>query len=366
MMLYLTYGNVMPITPGVRKKIEGQIEAFSNLFGDVYLVYVAFGAVRLILRDKIIERKLATDLHSLLIFIEEWVGKYDIDKIYIRYKAPLEHEMIVFLEDMKKKGVKTVYEFPTYPTEKEIINKSIMAEDFLNRPYIKDELELTTTFFPTNDIYGVPTAVLQNGVSMRQNKVRKLRKRDGEIHLLAVATMIRTHGYERILRGINEDWRKYSNYKIKMCFAGEGKEVGYYKELVREFDLINDVFFVGKKIGDELDELYDWADIGIGSLGMYKAGYNSASPIKLREYCVRGLPFVYGYDDMGFSGEERFLRKVSNDDKNVSMTTVIDLYEETAEKKEIVDEMRLLAENRYTWERTLQPVLDFYRVGSKK
>ncbi|SFC94425.1 glycosyltransferase [Butyrivibrio sp. YAB3001] len=359
-MLYITYGNAIPLTVGVHKKVNNQVEVFSKYFSNVYLMKVAFGIAYLYFEGTVIEKRLALDTRTQLECAKEWIREKALHYVYIRNKPPLEKEVIDFFSAMKNDGVKVLMEFPNYPVETEIINRPLLAEDFLNRPYLKDNIKLVTTFSETNDIYGVPAIVLHNGVSLKEEKQRSVRVRSKEIHLLSVATMMNHHGYERLLETLFKGKMSDSGYTIKCKLAGEGKEVEKYKSLVHELGLENDVFFCGKKTGKELDDLYAWADIGIGALGMYKCGYDSASPIKTKEYCARGLPFIYGYDDIGFSGEEEYTRRVSNSDEDIDVNVIIDLYEQTVGRQEVIDEMREYTIKYFTWDVVLKPVIDFY------
>ncbi len=53
----------------------------------------------------------------------------------------------------------------------------------------------------------------------------------------------------------------------------------------------------GPKMGIELDQEFQSADLGMGTLGMHRKGLTSGSVLKLREYTARGIPSVIGYDD---------------------------------------------------------------------
>jgi hypothetical protein len=47
----------------------------------------------------------------------------------------------------------------------------------------------------------------------------------------------------------------------------------------------------------EYEPLLAGADVAIGTLALYRAGEQQASPLKVREYLLSGLPVVIGYDD---------------------------------------------------------------------
>lgn len=81
--------------------------------------------------------------------------------------------------------------------------------------------------------------------------------------------------------------------------------------------------FYGKLTGEKLDAIYENLDIAVGSLGLYKAGIQSNSPIKSQEYCARGIPFVYGDDDTSFNKNQYFVYQVVDDATPIDMIEII-------------------------------------------
>ncbi|EIM77229.1 hypothetical protein A3SI_06549 [Nitritalea halalkaliphila LW7] len=71
----------------------------------------------------------------------------------------------------------------------------------------------------------------------------------------------------------------------------------YNKNLVRRLNLQEYVTFKGFLQGEQLDALYDWATIGIGSLAIGRKGLKYTSELKAREYISRGLPFFWSTID---------------------------------------------------------------------
>jgi hypothetical protein len=63
---------------------------------------------------------------------------------------------------------------------------------------------------------------------------------------------------------------------------------------------------------DELAQRLASADVGIGSLALYREGITEACTLKVREYLAAGLPVVLGYDDTDFPNGAPFLLRVPN------------------------------------------------------
>ncbi len=83
--------------------------------------------------------------------------------------------------------------------------------------------------------------------------------------------------------------------------------------------------------------------------------------IKTREYCSRGLPFVYGYEDDGFTGKEPYVRQVTNSPEPVDMNEIIELYEATAQNRDVIAEMRNYAEKNFSWDVLLKDVVEYMK-----
>lgn len=75
----------------------------------------------------------------------------------------------------------------------------------------------------------------------------------------------------------------------------------------------------GALYGDDLEEMYQMCDIGIGSLAMYRNDMNEASPLKTREYLAHGLPVIFGYTDTDLQGltESDGLLQLPNSPENI-------------------------------------------------
>lgn len=365
MMIYIEYGYRFPSTKGLQKKMIAMTKSFAKVFDSVMRTYCAYGIVYLFIDEKIVEKAFAITKEEQFKVFMYWIEKYRVNKAYIRYHTYFDLFTIDFLRDLKRNKIQTVLEFPDFPYEDQIQNPLVRLEDQVNRDKLKDYLSLVTVYAKYRDIYGVPAVILQNGVDIDDHPLRHVRKKGKNITLLFVGHMLSNHGLERIIKGIKKYYdgtRK--NYEIKMVAVGNGLELEKYKALSREEGLESNIQFVGEKEGEDLNYYYNKADIGIGSLGMYKINLHNGSPIKLREYCARGLPFIYGYDDIGFSGNEIYCSQVPNDDTPLDMDVVIDLYERTVDNQDIINSMRKYAETALTWDALLKPVIEYYNKQS--
>lgn len=361
-LFYVVNENINRIeSTGVKKKIMSQARVFAKSFPRVLIAYYANGMAYLCEFEENIEKKLALSRMECFEAFLDWMSVYRCRWVYMRCLIPASRNFIIFLKKMKENNIKSVLEYPTYPYEGEIKDERILKEDRFYRDEIKNYIYLVTTYSAVKNVYGIKTVALQNGVIVEDNPVRNIKEKGKKIIMLAVANYSSYHGYERVLEGMKNYYRGRHEYEIYFDMVGEGAEKRYYEYLVNKYCLNNYVRFWGIQSGDCLTSNYCQADIGIAPLGMYKNSITCASPIKTREYFIRGLPFIYGYTDMGITGEEPFVSKISNDSSPLDMDVVIELYEKTAGRSDIVNQMRKLANEKYTWDVLLEQVIDYLK-----
>jgi hypothetical protein len=59
------------------------------------------------------------------------------------------------------------------------------------------------------------------------------------------------------------------------------------------------------------------ADAAFGGLALHRIGITQASPLKVREYLLHGVPVVIGYEDPDLRGEPWYVLKLPNSQDNV-------------------------------------------------
>lgn len=361
-VFYIVNENMnLPQNIGVKKKIYAQVRVFKKHFPRCLITYYAYGMAYLLEDGCVVEKEIALSRAECFQYYRNWIKKYHCRWVYMRCLIPATYDYLLFLRGMKKTGVSIVLEYPTYPYDNEVKNEDILREDREYRGEIRNFVSMATTYAKGETVYGIRTIPLQNGVDLQENPVHMMRKKGTNIRMLAVAGFALYHGFERALEGLHKYYQNPGIYDFYFYMVGEGAEKRNYIRLVKEYGLEQYVEFCGFKTGTELDWYYDNADIGIAPLGMYKSGIVSATPIKTREYCSRGLPFVYGYEDDGFTGREPYVRKVSNSPEPLDMNEIIELYEATAENKSILDTMRSYTERNFTWDILLKDVVAYMK-----
>lgn len=162
------------------------------------------------------------------------------------------------------------------------------------------------------------TIMLGNGIEKDRVPLREKEylKHKGELHLLGVANLQVSHGYDRIVRAISE-WNKNNTFKAYFHLVSGNAATPVLegiKKIVNDLHIDKFVFFEPQMNTEQLYEMYGKCDIAIGAIGIHRVGLREASALKLREYCMAGIPFMYSGLDSDFPVDLPFCFQVSNDE----------------------------------------------------
>ncbi|MEH2946865.1 glycosyltransferase [Lachnospiraceae bacterium 56-18] len=361
-MIYITYADLFHTSYfGITKKIMSQIKIFQQSWKRVYYTTRKGKMIYLMEGNRVIDKELAVTSAMCNKSIDVWLDKYKIQRTYIRYDFA-DRSFMNFLESQKNKNIKSVLEIPTYPYDGEITNERIRIEDEYYRKQLYRFIKCAATNTEAENIWGISCIKLLNGVDMDKCPLHMKKKIDKKIVLISVGSMAIWHGYERILEGIYNYYADGNQeYDIIFKIVGDGPEKGKYCLLTEEYGLQSRVEFCGMLEGEGLNRQYEQADIAVSSLGLYKTGIHSVTPIKGAEYCARGIPFVCGYHDMRFPEDAEYIMKVSNNSEPVDMRGIIDFYENIVLQKNLNRRMRDYATEHFTWEKMMAPIIEYLK-----
>ena len=115
--------------------------------------------------------------------------------------------------------------------------------------------------------------------------------------------------------------------------------------------------FAGAATGSKLDAFFDDADVAVGSLGLHRIGISLGSTMKSREYCARGIPFIYSFPEKGFNGDEEFTLLLPSNDGPIPIDKVIAFANRMAADPETGSKMRVFAEEQFDWKAQMDKVL---------
>ena len=202
-----------------------------------------------------------------------------------------------------------------------------------------------------------PHLTIGNGFSVQFVPVRGAPDyTDNELHLLCVANVSRWHGLDRLLRGLST----YSGTpKVILHIAGVGAELPHLQQLTKDIGISDWVIFHGFTTGKALDVLFDRCHVAVGSLGIHRIGLNEASILKAREYCARGIPFIYGTPDPDFPADFSYVLHLPADESPIDIERVLAFAKRVCADPDHPQKMRRYAEEHLDWSVKMKKLKDF-------
>ena len=358
----------------ISKKISYQLEAFKANGHEAHLCYMdENGSKRRIAdetviadygngkRGKILKR---TEFGSIV----NYAIKNQIEFVYIRSNHNANPFTIHMVRRMKKAGMKVVMEIPTYPYDQEYFNKSMrrqLIQDKLFRNLFAKQLDAIVTFSEEDIIFGQQTIRISNGIDFGSVRMKKeCHHPSNELHLIGVAEIHRWHGFDRVIKGLADYYATPKEMKVYFHVVGyffSPVEEAEITEIIKTNHLEPYVILYGKKHGEELDEIFDQCDFGIGSLGRHRVGIDHIKTLKNREYAARGIPFVYSETDTDFD-QRPYVLKVPADETTVRIEDIIGFYQQlTITPQEIRDSIANLS-----WKHQMGKVINTVNLTQEK
>ena len=342
-ILFLIYHGFSDAS-GISKKIQNQINGLRQIGHKVdvcqYTVLENGHRVRMIneeiIQDYGLGRFAAIKKRLDYSGIKDYLKSHIYDIVYVRSFHNANPFTINLFETIKKNGSKIAYEIPTYPYDKEYQKFSFrniigLEIDKIFRKRLVSFSDAVVTFSDHKTIFGKRTISISNGIDFESIPLHsRVKSSDNIINLLGVAEVHYWHGYDRVIAGLGEYYKKECSKEIYFHIVGGvansdmngSKYSKGFAEIISEYGIQDKVIFHGQLYGKELDEIFNNADFCIGSLGRHRSGVYNMKSIKNREYAARGIPFIYSETDTDFE-DKYFTIKAPADDSPISIDIII-------------------------------------------
>lgn len=327
---------------GISKKIFAQCEALGRCGIPTLLCHLEIapdGTQRRMAGERVIRdfgRGIRAKLLKRLSFgdVTRYIRDEGIGMVYIRHDLNASPALILWLWRLRRMGVRTALEIPTYPYDGEFARASRKARmklffDRLFRRAMARYIDRIVTFSDETTIFGRPTIRISNGIDLEAVRVKE-RRRDAarELHLLAVANIHYWHGFDRAIEGLRHYYAAPRERIVRLRIAGDSRDalLNDYRHRIAQYGLTEYVALIGTRSGDALDAEFDWCDMGVASLGRHRNGITRIKTLKNREYAARGIPFVYSEQDADFDAMP-YVMKAPADDTPLDIEALVRFYD---------------------------------------
>ena len=368
---------------GILGKIKGQINAFNNMGFEVHFGHFR-GTNQFVIEAEDNQYVLSSKngstrakLASIYDKIYSYIKDNSISYLYIRLIS-LDNKAINFYKKLKKNSVIIIIEFYSHNLELEA--KKTVLRNFNRRKYLSALkgtcsllinkyyfsklhycIDLIVTTTEVGYMYGVRTINVVNGIDTGSVSVRNKEKNNYDFNIVSVAMISPWHGYDRVIKGLSEYYKKGGTENILYTVVGEGEEKANLEKMVLELGLQEHVIFTGIKLNSELDLYYNQADIALEMLAGFRRTQGQISSIKMAEYFAKGIPVLYAADQKLYPKEmEQYCYWVENDDSPVDINCIIDFCKDLYNREvDIENNMHLLAKKYFDWSVTMRDLREF-------
>ena len=336
--LFLVYHGFSE-TNGISKKIHYQVDALKACGLDVQTCYLSESDGN---KYRMIDNAILCDYGrgikgKLLKRIEfNSIADYAINEgirfVYIRSDHNANPFTIKMVKKMRKADIRVVMEIPTYPYDNETPSSERKLQRFLDKYFrnsLAKQLCRIVTFSDYKSIFGTSTIQISNGVDFNKIKLKqKTNDTSHELHLIGVAEIHYWHGFDRLVQGLVNYYKKAPDYKVFFHLVGNffwDREKNDILPLIETNHLEPYIILHGAKHGEELDQLFEQSDMAIGSLARHRSGITNIKTLKNREYAARGLSFIYSEQDSDFE-DKPYILKVPADESPIEVNKIIEFY----------------------------------------
>ena len=287
--------------------------------------------------------------------------------LYLRYPRS-EPLYLFFLTRLRKRfpDLIIISEFPTYPYDQEYENqirlkdKIVFWIDRLTRQFLKNRIDRIVSINYEEPIFGINTISIDNGVNVSDytftfDSPVSL----NSVDLIGVANVSVWHGYDRLITGLGNYYRQHPQRKCKVIFHIVGATSNYLEELetLAKAENVSDyVTFYQPQQGKVLDRLFENCCVAIGVLGGHRKNLTVMSPLKNREYCARGIPFIFSHIDPDFTDDFPYCLRLPSDDSPIDIEKVLIFINQLSDHSNVVRKMRDYAYSSLDWASKLKPV----------
>ncbi len=286
--------------------------------------------------------------------------------IYIRYEG-CHIAMSRFLYHISGSEVKVVAELPTYMGKWEPGTSLQGKLRFLLKRLIDKFMPMPFDYFITFDnhdrLFGKKTIKIENFTDVEKTPVRQTPTSKNELHLIGVAMMTPSHGFDRVIKGMSSYFKNNPSTKVYFHVVGGGMVADDWRKLSVQLGIDKYVIFEGIKSGQELDELFNNCHMGVATLAIFRKKCKKASELKIREYCARGIPFIYSADEPILK-DKGFALKVPHDETEIDIYNIVQFIQ-NIDMSGISEQMHAFALKECSCISQLQKVFNYEKPEKK-
>lgn len=226
-----------------------------------------------------------------------------------------------------------ILEVPTYPyfeEKKGISAKISYFSHVINRPFLKYFVDKIITFTSCENIWGVNTIRVPNGISLsnqfdKKSIIKNISQKKNEkiIKFLCLAHIANWHGIDRLINGFLSN--KGTDCELHII-SQTTKELLSLKNLIIKLNLQHKIFIHENISQEQIHNIASICQIGVDSLARHRVKNYANSSLKSKDYLYLGLPVVLSHIDEDLE-HLPFVFKVPSNDDAIEINKIIEWFE---------------------------------------
>jgi glycosyltransferase involved in cell wall biosynthesis len=205
--------------------------------------------------------------------------------------------------------------------------------------------------------------VMGNGIQYSKSAYRSNWNKEKNIKLAYIGNIAAWSGLGDLIKSLNSISFLYKGFPVVLEIIGDGAYLNDLKKLAGELKLNKQVVFHGYLLGSKKKSTIEMCDYAIGSLSSLSRGIVEGSNLKLREYCLIGIPFCKSdydsdFDQLSVDFALDIDQKKPLDDQVMAILSSAVKYKNN---KEISRQMHIYAKNKLDWKIKFKKL--FFEIG---
>jgi len=339
------------VDTGVMQKIRQQSKCWVEKKHIVYLVSSKTMSIydsdeNILYTQKFIDikfGKIGTAINLLYntYYMKSLIKKIDIDILYMRHRlyVPFLHKILQSNKVVMEINSDEMTEYKLYSRVTyyyNLLTRNIFLKQIDAFVSVSNELKEKYKYLHK------PIVVIANGIDTKSYKV--INNKNNQPKLVFIGTPNQSwHGLDKIIK-LAEHFESCQFYII----GTKGKDT----ENLKYFGYLSE-----RKATKIINE----CDVGIGTLSLYRAGLNEASPLKTRQYLACGLALIYAYKDTDLPLEASFALRLDNKKENLNYCKIENFITKIFNNKMISLEARGFAEDILDYHKKEEQRLNFFK-----
>ncbi|HEX2985889.1 MAG TPA: hypothetical protein VHO71_03650 [Caproiciproducens sp.] len=389
-LLYVGLDTVLGKASETIHRIENQLTGVHQLGNEADAVYCLNRELLFCSKDGVLNYSLPDDRSKQEKFICDQVCRImqenQYDFLYLKGFL-IDHLCLAIASYAKEKcfGIKVIFEESGYPEQavgKRLLQKfkenndkesyhflyrRMLLHSFLIKKF-KYFTDAAVVFgFPIDDLWGIPAITVNDGIDFSKTEQRICTEISGDpVSILGVVEQPEVCGFERMILGLKTYLLDSHHEDIVFDIVGEPDSLQELQAVAKSNDLSNRVRFLGKKLPEEMVQLYNTHSVAVSCLGLYKVGEKYYSPEIAKLYCAAGIPFIYAYEDLSLYETIPFALKVTNNDSPINISLVCEFVWRCRLDQRLPQTERKFAEKNYDWRIIMKRILEFTATGRRE